>query len=132
MTTENTKSHYVSRPFCFFFCFSFLNSHILRVKVPNSFPVVKPSESRNFQGGSTTTSLDFSFPYSTGVEGRKKGGGGGGKMGKKMMMMMMMGLKAKMMMLGPLILGMAGLMAIKVSFFDNVLLMMMMMILIRN
>ncbi|EEB10220.1 conserved hypothetical protein [Pediculus humanus corporis] len=91
-----------------------MDTAIDKVKVPNSFSVVKPSESRNFQGGSTTTtSLDFSFPYSTGVEGRKKGGGGGGKMGKKMMMMMMMGLKAKMMMLGPLILGMAGLMAIK-------------------
>lgn len=79
--------------------------------VPKSFSLVKPSESRSFEG---TTSLDFQFPYSDGTEARKKGGGGG-KMGKKMMMMMMMGLKAKLMMLGPLILGMAGLMAIKVS-----------------
>ncbi|KAK6618834.1 hypothetical protein RUM43_013225 [Polyplax serrata] len=79
------------------------------VTVPKSFSLVKPSESRSFEG---TTSLDFQFPYSDGTEARKKGGGGG-KMGKKMMMMMMMGLKAKLMMLGPLILGMAGLMAIK-------------------
>lgn len=73
--------------------------------------MVKPSESRNFDG---TTSLDFQFPYVDGAEARKKGGGGG-KMGKKMMMMMMMGLKAKMMMLGPMIMGMAGIMAMKVK-----------------
>lgn len=36
-------------------------------------------------------------------------------MGKKMMMMMMMGMKAKMMLLGPMMMGLAGLMAMKVG-----------------
>lgn len=76
--------------------------------MPNSFSIVKPSESRSLQ---PSTYLDFRFPYSNEVEARKKGGG---KMGKKMMMMMMMGLKAKLMMMVPLILGIAGIMAIKV------------------
>lgn len=73
--------------------------------------MLKSAESRS---ADETTALDFRFPYSDEVEGRKKGGGGGGKMGKKMMMMMMMGMKAKMMLLGPLMMGLAGLMAMKV------------------
>lgn len=67
-------------------------------------------------GGRSTEVIDLQFPLTNEEEARKKGGGGGGgKMGKKMMMMMMMGLKAKMMMLGPMMMGMAGLMAMKVS-----------------
>lgn len=75
-------------------------------------------------GGRSTEVIDLQFPLTNEEEARKKGGGGGGgKMGKKMMMMMMMGLKAKMMMLGPMMMGMAGLMAMKVEssfLFDSI------------
>lgn len=96
----------------------FFNNHIIRVKIPNAFAVLKNPENRNYE---EATALDFRFPYVDETEGRKKkgggggGGGGGGKMGKKMMMMMMSGLKTKLMLMGPMMMGMAGMMSLKVG-----------------
>ncbi|KAL0277502.1 UNVERIFIED_CONTAM: hypothetical protein PYX00_004754 [Menopon gallinae] len=87
----------------------FFNNHIIRFKIPNAFAVLKNSEKRNYQ--EEATALDFRFPYVDETEGRKKKGGG--KMGKKMMMMMMSGLKTKLMLMGPMMMGMAGLMSMK-------------------
>ncbi|KAK9501344.1 hypothetical protein O3M35_012080 [Rhynocoris fuscipes] len=86
----------------------FFQNHVFRMQLPN-WMIDSSSERRS------DNALDFYVGDSEVEEGRKKiGGGGGGKKGmKKMMMMMCMMVAGKAMMIGPILLGLTKLAAIK-------------------
>ncbi|BES96422.1 Protein of unknown function (DUF1676) [Nesidiocoris tenuis] len=91
--------------------FKFFQTHVFRFEVPSWLKISDEQERSD-------NAIDFYIGDNV-EEGRKKGGlggggGGGGKKGmKKMMMMMCMMAAGKMMMLGPLMMGMTKLLAMK-------------------